>query len=57
MPAQRSFVLCRRVRVALEDYAMKHDEHMVSDFGFYVFVALLVFAIGAALYATYRVLT
>lgn len=36
---------------------MKHDEQMVTDFGFYVLVALLLFVIGAFLYATYRVLT
>lgn len=35
----------------------KHDEDMVTDFGFYVLVALLLFVIGAFLYATYRVLT
>ena len=57
MPVQCSFGLRRCIHVALEGYAMKHDEHMVSDFGFCVFVALLVFAIGAFLYATYRVLT
>lgn len=59
MPAQCSFVLLRCVHVALEGHAMsnKHDEDMVTDFGFYVLVALLLFVIGAFLYATYRVLT
>ena len=36
---------------------MKHDEDMVTDFGYYVLVAVICIVIGVVLYATYRVLT
>lgn len=36
---------------------MKHDEHMVTDFGFYVLVAGICIVICIVLYATYRVLS
>ncbi len=36
---------------------MKHDEHMVTDFGFYVTVTVLCIIISTLVYLTYRVLT